>query len=118
MSAENLGGVWWFRKNALFRTSTVVLSVWGNAEKYKWGPETNPCTPDLRTPNFVPKAAVRSLPMLTQADLKVMRGDTTIIPTEMKANREGATEPGFEPRLSHPKMLGYGSLSAVSDREA
>ena len=118
MSAENLGGVWWFRKNALFRTSTVVLSVWGNAEKYKWGPETNPCTPDLRTPNFVPKAAVRSLPMLTHADLKVMRGDTTIIPTEMKANREGATEPGFEPRLSHPKMLSYGSLSAVSDREA
>ena len=51
MSAENLGGVGWLGKNALFRTSIIVLSVWGDVEKYKWGPKANPYTPDLRTPD-------------------------------------------------------------------
>lgn len=41
----------WVGWDALIRTSTIVLSVWGDVGKYKWGPKANPYTPDLRTPD-------------------------------------------------------------------
>lgn len=74
----------------MIRTSTIVLSVWGDVGKYKWGPKANPYTPDLRTPDCA-KGCSAFFAHVNSRRPKVIRGDTTIIPTAMRASREGAT---------------------------
>lgn len=95
------GGMLWSEHQQLY---WVYGEMWGNTN----GIQRLIHAPQIWGLPTVPKAAVRSLPMLTHADLKVIRGDTTHSNESQQrgCNSSQVAEPGFEPRLSHPRMLG------------
>lgn len=111
------GGMLWSEHQQLY---WVYGEMWGNTN----GVQRLIHTPQIWGLPTVPKAAVRSLPMVTHADLKVIRGDTTIIPTAMKASREGATalklqSQGLNPGWVTPECsVKPVWASTVLDREA
>lgn len=110
----------WVGWDALIRTSTIVLSVWGDVGKYKWGPKANPYTLDLRTPDCA-KGCSAFFAHVNSRRPQSHKGGHHFHPHSNESQQRGCNssqvaEPGFEPRLSHPRMLGYASLSIYSLR--